>query len=427
MIRTASPVRRPPRLRRFTQPRTRPEIRPSEPPVVYGWPFWLAYASNLLIMVAVSLLFRYADFVTLLGGTEFHLGWIVGVGMVGSLVMRFVLGSWIDHYGTRAVWLGSLLLFVAACFAHMAVASHAGVAIYLFRILYCCAFAGICGASMTFVSGRGPTQRMAELLGVLGTAGFIGTIAGTSLGDFLLGSVTADRVQVTRMFTAAGLLGTLAFPLAWFATWRETRPVQSFRLPLWEALRRYHPGALLAVGAVMGMGLGLPTVFLRTYAAELNIPRIGLFFTAYSIVAIVTRVLTRRWPERFGTRPMILLGIGGLAFSVLLLLLVRGEWQLVLPGIGFGFSHAVLFPSVMTAGNLAFPIQYRGLATVLVLAMWDVGQLIGAPTAGAILQYSRPLGLPPYPTMFVATAGLLALVGVWYAVASRGRAAAKLQ
>ena len=64
--------------------------RPSSPPApepsrsTYGRPFWLAYLSNALLLAAVALLFRYADFVTLLGGTEFHLGWIVGIGMVGS-------------------------------------------------------------------------------------------------------------------------------------------------------------------------------------------------------------------------------------------------------------------------------------------------------------------------------------------------------
>ena len=91
--------------------------------------------SSLLQAAAVSLLFRYADFVAVLGGTEFHLGWIVGVGMVGSLAMRMVLGSWIDRYGARPLWIGSILLFTATCFAHLAIASYAGVAIYLLRSL----------------------------------------------------------------------------------------------------------------------------------------------------------------------------------------------------------------------------------------------------------------------------------------------------
>ena len=77
------------------------ESRPAEVHFAYGRPFWMAYTSNWLLMVGVSLLFRYADFVTLLGGTEFHLGWIVGVGMVGSLAMRLSMGSCIDRYGSR--------------------------------------------------------------------------------------------------------------------------------------------------------------------------------------------------------------------------------------------------------------------------------------------------------------------------------------
>ena len=116
----------------------------------------MAYVSNSLITVAIALLYRYADFVTLLGGTEFHLGWIVGVGMIGSLLMRLALGTSIDRYGTKYIWLGCTVLFVAVCFAHLAVNSYAGVTIYLLRILYCLAMAGIFGASMTFISTRWP-------------------------------------------------------------------------------------------------------------------------------------------------------------------------------------------------------------------------------------------------------------------------------
>jgi len=60
---------------------------------------------------------------TVLGGTEFHLGGIVGIGTVGALAMRLLLGLAIDHYGARAVWIGSALMLSASCFAHLAVGS----------------------------------------------------------------------------------------------------------------------------------------------------------------------------------------------------------------------------------------------------------------------------------------------------------------
>ncbi len=427
MSRSDTTVLRPPHHDRPTRSRSHgaADTPAPEPPFTYGRLFWLAYISNALELSAVGLLFRYADFVTFLGGTEYHLGWIVGVGMVGSFTMRMALGSWIDRYGTRPLWIGSLLLFVATCLAHLAVHSHTGAAVYMLRIAYCCAIAGVNGASMTFMSMQGPQRRLAELVGMLGTAGFLGNVLGTALGDLLIGSATPDDAYITKMFILAALLGLVAIPFAWAATRSEKRerqnrpPQNSPSLP--TLLRRHNPGIVLAIGVAMGMGLGLPTTFLRTYAAGLNITRIGLFFTVYAVAAIIARVLTRRWAERFSLRRIILLGMAGMVASILLFLMVRVEWQLIVPAIGFGCSHAVLFPSVVAAGSVTFPLQHRGLATVLVLAMWDLGLLIGSPLAGAVIKYSPLAGLPPYPTMFITMSAILAVIGVWYAVGSRDR------
>ena len=52
---------------------------------VYGREFWCTYVSNTALMVAISLMYRYANFVEFLGGNEWNVGLIVGVGMVGSL------------------------------------------------------------------------------------------------------------------------------------------------------------------------------------------------------------------------------------------------------------------------------------------------------------------------------------------------------
>lgn len=387
--------------------------RPTPSP--YGLPFWLAYGGNLLAMIAVALLFRYADFILLLGGSEFHLGWIVGVGMVGSLCMRVALGSWIDRYGTRCVWLAALLLFSACCFAHLAVDSYRSPFVYLLRIGYCSAISGIFGASMTFVASRAPGRRMAEMIGMLGTSGFVGMVLGTQLGDLLLGTETINAVQVHRMFLAAGCLalGSLVFVL--MATQGQKPPPRRRRPPLLGLLRRYHPGGLLLVGITMGIGLGLPGVFLRTFTEQLGIDKIGVFFGVYAPMAIITRVLTRRMPERFGCEPMILIGLGWLVLAQLLFLGVKSQWQLLLPGMTYGVAHAILFPAVTAAASRSFPDRYRGLGTTLALGSFDMGQLIGAPTVGMILHTSRELNLPSYPTMFLSMAAFLGSVALLFA------------
>jgi len=91
----------------------------------------------------------------------------------------------------------------------------------------------------------------------------------------------------------------------------------------------------------------------------------------------------------------------------------------VIPGVTYGFAHAILFPSVVAAGSRAFPQQHRGLGTTLMLGTWDAGQLIGAPVAGAIIHCSGWFGLPAYPTLFVVMAGLLGSIGIAFAMIGR--------
>ncbi len=400
-----------------------PDGCPGESPSLYGRTFWLAYASYCLVCVATALLYRYANFVTCLGGTEFHLGWIVGVGMIGSIVVRLWIGSGIDRHGPRLIWLGSLALFAAACWAHLLVTDYAGVSIYVLRILLCTAMAGIFGASTTFVVGRAAGPRLAEMISMLGTAGFLGMIPGTWLGDLICGVESLQRWHVDAMMLVAGLLAAAAAPFAWLATRGVRRPERCRPVPMMSVIRRYQPGMVLAVGVVYGAAIALPTTFLRTFAAELDIQRIATFFAVVAVTACVTRVLTRRLPDRLGLPRMILISLGIMALAQVLFLPVAAEWQLILPGLAHGMAQAILYPMVTAAGSGTFPLRYRGLGTTLVLATLDVGQLVGTPVAGIILSLSPAIGVAGYPAMYLVMAAVLLIVGGLYAYTLRATAA----
>ncbi|HUY31393.1 MAG TPA: MFS transporter [Pirellulales bacterium] len=386
----------------------------------FGRRFWLTYGANSLMMVAISLLFRYGDYINCLGGTELELGWIVCAGMVGSLAMRLAQGVGIDTYGPRRIWLWSSAFFIASCAGHLVVRDIHDTLLYVLRIVYQTSVAGFFGASITYISGRAPVARMAEVVGTLGTSGFIGMVLGPLLGDELLRGATIARGQVDRMFLAAAGLGLVSFVLSWLATHGHPLPPRRKRAPLFWLLRRYHPGAVLLTGVAMGFGLGLPGVFLSRYAAELGIHKLRLFFGLYACIAFFTRLAIRRMPERHGVRPMILIGLASLSLGMLLFPLVKVDWQFVFPALFIGAAHALLFPAVIAGGSGAFPARYRGLGTTVMLATFDLGNLIGAPVIGEILHWSQHFGWPAYPTMFVSVSLLLALAALVYAACSRG-------
>ena len=386
---------------------------------VYGRAFWCAYLANTALMVAISLMYRYADFVLYLGGTPGTVGRIVGLGMIGSLVMRFFQGFGIDHFGPRTIWLWSMLGFVASLAGHLFIDSADGPSIYLLRILYSTSVAGAFGASITSVSRSLPLARMAEVIGSLGTSGFIAMALGPQLGDLLCGHEDISRTDLNTMFAVAATLGTVSLVLAEMATRGQAAPRRRRKPNLLWLLRRYHPGTIMALGIVMGIGFVIPTTFLPTYTQQLGIERTGPYFAVYASTAFVARLSTRRFPMLVGVRPMIFMGLAALVCSLLCYLPVQSEWGLLVPGMFAGISHAVLFPSATAQGSSAFPNRYRGLGTTVMLAMLDIGTLCGAPLVGFMVDYSNSANLPPYQTTFVALAAGVSLAGVFYAITGR--------
>lgn len=417
MLPPANAVAPPPKP--FVSPRDQHVEQDPGGGAAFGLPFWLTYAANTSTMVAVSLLYRYGDFVSFLKGNEVDLGWLVAAGMVGSLLMRLAQGSGIDRYGPRRIWLWSSALLIASCAGHLLVTSVDGPLIYALRVLYQTSVSGFFGASITYISGRAPIARMAEVIGTLGTSGFIGMMIGTQIGDYLLNYRKLDAGHIHNLFLSVTAITATGFVFSWFATRGDGLRSNHRQPPMLLVLRRYHPGAVLWAAAAAGFGLGLPTIFLTRYAAELHIPRLAVFFWIYAPTAFTTRILIRRLPTVWGVRPMLLFGMLSLALGMLSFLLVKTEWQFVFPAVSIGIAHAFVFPAAVAGGSGAFPLRYRGLGTTLMLAMFDLGNLVGMPVVGEMLHWYKSLGLPDYPAMFVTASVSIFVVAGAYACCTR--------
>lgn len=400
---------------------------------VYDFSFWCAYASNTLVSIAATLLCRYADFVSFLGGDEFHLGWIVGVGMVGSLVARFAVGRGIDRYGAKTVWLISISGIIAACLVHLWITDYRSPWIYAARVTYVLMLATVYSASLTLMSARAPRGRLAEVIGIFGSAGFAGVILGAPLADWLFSGAAPTRQLMDKMFLIAAGLCALSLPLTWFVPAKnESRTVapratasrfsagggrrrKTRAEPISMTLRRYSPGPLIAIGIVAGAALNIPQTFLPRYVAGFEQNVISSFFVVYALTAIVVRTLFLRTLQRLGLERIIIGGMGLLTLAFLLFLPVREPIGLLLPGFVFGLGHAVLFPAIVGLGSGAFPKRHRGLATTLMLAVLDAGLFLGAPIVGVLLRAAETWGLPRYPTMFFSVAVVLLVADGLYA------------
>ena len=390
---------------------------------VYNASLIFAFVANFFQMIGISLLFRYSDFVESIGGTEWHLGFLIGTGAIGAIVFRIVQGKAVDRIGAEWIWLLSLCGQLLALFWHLQLDDVEDIQVYLARLMFATSVAGNFGAWLSFISLQAPKNRMAEVIGVVGSSGFLGMAIGPSIGDVVFARYPDELEAVRALFIVSGIAIAAAFLFAIVACVVSKRnggtlqPRQQLKIKpksdtsekpagTIQVLFRYQPGLLLVIGVLMGMTIGFPANFLRPWAKEVQIEQIKIYFITYNLVAFVSRMMFRRAPQILGLKNTISLAWGFMAISMLLYLPVQSEWMLCVPAAAAGLAHSFLFPSVVAACSLSYPVEHRGMATNLILAMYDTGVLIGMPAIGMIVTMSRKLGLAGYPTTFCILCGL---------------------
>ena len=173
---------------------------------VYGRTFWLAYLANSALVMANALTFRFAELVHYLGGSESVVGDIVALGTLVAVALRLSVSHVLDDYGTRRLWPICSVLFIAGCAMFLG-AAHAIWILYVARVAYFVGLTGMFACSMTHIQNHVPADRRTEIIGNLGSSGFVGMILGSNLGDWILYAVTKPRTQFLILFGGAGLIG----------------------------------------------------------------------------------------------------------------------------------------------------------------------------------------------------------------------------
>jgi MFS family permease len=403
------------------------ESSPSGPPqpnpddAIYDRSFWLAYVANLMLVCANSLTFRFAEYVAARDGSEELAGAIVQAGLFAAIVCRFGLGGAIDHYGPRRIWLLSGMVYVAGSLAFL-IPDKLSPVVWISRIAYQTGLAGMFSCSIVHIQNQVPAHRRTEVIGSLGSSGFVGTILGTQVSDLFFTLLPAGQPRFIAMFAGAAGLGLAHSIVVLVLTHCDShsRPMATpgpFRL-----LFRYWPGSIVMVAIAQGTGFVVTTVFLTRYATAMNFSGITLFFLPYSLMAFACRWIFRDWGTSFGRHRMVLWGLSGTTVGQLLFLTVTADWLLILPAIVCGFGHALLFPAIVSIGAGRFPIQYRGSGTTLVLGFTELGTALAAPLLGLLIDKGNAGGgTQGFSWMFMAASAFACVGLVFYSLTAARR------
>jgi MFS family permease len=363
---------------------------------------------------------HYGRWISALGGDIETVGWIMGTGALASLVLRPWCGQWIDRIGARNMWLLGYLIFGTASLGNLML-SGLNNWIYLWRGLLAIGAAFVFSSSLAYITQTAPASRRTEAIGSLGVAGFIGIMTGPLIGDLLLGdNHTVARFHILFIGGAAALVIPALLLLGLKIPPKNPEHHVSIRLKDFvRDVRRFWPGSIVYVQLVFGLCMTVPFVFFTKYVdeIELSIPSlsvVGLFFVCYAGWGLTVRILSRKIPDRWGRRKMLLFGAIVMASGQFTYLLVdKGHaWFVIVPALITGMGHALMFHTSTSLFVQTFPERSRGVGSAFALMIVDTGMIGGAPAIGWIA------GRFGYNTMFVTVGAAVISAIVVYSVAS---------
>lgn len=366
----------------------------------------------MLTMMGLSMQFHFGEYVVShLGYGVDTLGWITGIGAVGSIFLRPYAGTWIDRVGCRPCFVASALVAAVGSLSFQFV--EALWLISLLRVLTTTANATFLTTVAVYAAQAAPPERRAESLGTVGIGGFLGMMAGPAIGDAIFSQGANTPEAFGLFFTVVAGASLLAGVVV--CNLRSTSPKPHAAPPFGLLVRRHWPGMIMVLPVVFCAILTIHMTFLERFAHTRGFDDIRWFFLVYCPTAIVLRVTCRRLPERVGRERLCVVGLSSMAVGLLLLIPVHAEWQLVLPALFMGAGHCFVFPSMVDLVAEAMPLQHRGVGTSLALGAGDLGFLLGS------VAWGQAIDLTGYVPTFCVAATITWVAVLVYLRSRRGQ------
>ena len=321
-----------------------------------------------------------------------------------------IWGAFADRHGRKLMVLRSMLVG-GVIIALMGLVQNVGEFLVL-RILQG-VFTGTIAASTALVASIVPRDRIAASMGQLQTSVYVGIAAGPVLGGLI-----AQAVGIRGTFFVAGAMLIAAGLLVWqFVHEHFTPPSLTKRPGFFETLgiglrsRTLLPlmVTLLVVQLATAIVLPILPLYVERLSSATDPVKLyaGLAYGATAVFSALAAVSYSRLVDRSGYRRILIYACFGAALSYFPQAFAQNIGEFLLLRAGLGIFFGVLIPATNAIVGLSTPPELRGSAYGLTNSATAVGTAVG-PLLGSTLAAS--LG---YPSVFIATAGLLAVLGLW--------------
>lgn len=310
-----------------------------------------------------------------LGGSKTQVGLLFSTSGVVSMLLRPLVGGWIDRHGFRPVMLPGALVLVATLLALPLAATP---------VAFIALMGGIGFGNGLISTGAGvlaahasPPARRGEALGIYYVATAISFSVGPPLGLALYASGGMRRCFLGAAVIGIGI-GVLVLGL------RVAAPAAEAPRFRWLSRR-----ALPAAVTVIAVNVGYCSIyaFLPLYAIAAGLDgNLGWFYALFSACIIVGRLGLSRVSDRIGRARVIVPAIAATGLSYVTLALPPRPATLAAGAILLGAGVALFYPTLLALLVDRTPESERGSAIGTLSGSFDLGGVIGSLLVGLTVE-----------------------------------------
>lgn len=345
---------------------------------IWNRQFFIALFGYFFLFMSVSLFFIFPLFFKQFNAPKSRIGLIMGIHSLVAIFIRPFIGRLVDIKGRKNISLLGIgfLILILPCF-HLI--KDAGYLPIILRAMTGIGWAVSMTATITICSDLAPVEKLAHSMGIIGVAGLISGALGPWLGE-----------EVVNRFGFGALFNiSLAFVVASFLcillTKESIRPNNSRGFSKPKSLRNVSILIILLISSLPichGAVRGAVVYFIALFGKSVPFEKVGPFFVAFSVAAILTRLGIGDLSDKYGRKKVIFPAVCIISFNLFLISQVKSFWMFILTGFIGGFGQGLIFPALSTYIIDILGRENKGLAISLYLMLFDVGMGTGSTFFG---------------------------------------------
>jgi len=376
--------------------------------------FTLLCLANLSLFISIQMLLPTLPlYVIHIGGSQQHVGYVMGAYTISCLLMRPFAGWLLDHFGRKPfAVLGLMLLFAFSLPYFFATGILSLTAI---RFVHGLAFGLVSTTLSTMVADSLPIRHLGEGMGYFGLTTSLSMSLAPMLGLFL-----TEKFGYRGLFAAICLMAALAFFISLPVKDCYSKDIIHARDNTREKTGLFEKTALSPSTVMFFLAAVYAAVllYIAVYASEIGVSDIGWFFTATALMMMVSRPISGRWTDNGGSNSVIFIGHCAILIAMLVIALTNSLAGFIIAGVLVGFGFGFCMPTLQALAVRFAEGDRRGAAVSTFFIFFDLGFGFGTVLWGYAAAWAG------YRQMYLATLLPLVLGGLIYywSVATRIRA-----